>query len=520
MSPTEAAAKIRPVTAPSSLFAPAAVGPAETQRLSRVGVVDVGSNSVRLVIFDGAARSPAYFFNEKVLCGLGRGLAETGRLNPEGKVRARAALRRFQAISQDMGIAPLLAVATAAMRVAEDGPAFRQEIHDTIGLDLKVIDGAEEARLAAQGVLLGWPEASGLVCDIGGSSMELARVQAGDIGWRRTSPLGPLELAKLGPNPDQLADRIDAELKAMRAEMPDLPRRMFLVGGSWRAIAKLDMQRRAYPLKVLHEYRLDAENLAATLDLVDARAEDIAGLRKGTGVSTDRMTLVPLAAQVLRGVQRVLAPSEIFVSSYGLREGLLYESMPPALRSADPLIEACRYAEARGARLPGFGRTLFEFLAPLWPRAPLGELRLIKAACLLHDVSWRTHPDYRAEVCFDYATRANLGGMSHHERVFLGLALMHRYKSGRESANITAMRDLIPPERARAAEMLGRAMRFGAMFTVGKAGAMGRLEWDSANRRLTLHLSGDTEVLFGEVAQGRFAALAKALEAEPQVVQI
>src|SRR5690606_25090129 len=125
--------------------------------LSRVGVVDVGSNSVRMVVFDGAARSPAYFFNEKVMAGLGAGMGETGRLSPEGRRRALAAMIRFQRLAEGMDATPLTVVATAAVREAEDGPEFRAEVMAATGLRMWVVDGREEARLSAQGVLLGWP---------------------------------------------------------------------------------------------------------------------------------------------------------------------------------------------------------------------------------------------------------------------------------------------------------------------------------------------------------------------------
>jgi exopolyphosphatase / guanosine-5'-triphosphate,3'-diphosphate pyrophosphatase len=141
------------------------------------------------------------------------------------------------------------------------------------------------------------------------------------------------------------------------------------------------------------------------------------------------MELVPLACEVLRELVTIFKPREIDVSSYGIREGLLYEQMPEKLRARDPLIEAARMAEATSARMPGFGKKLFAFLAPVQGRLPNERLRLIKAACLLHDTTWRAHPDYRAEVCFDNATRANLGGLDHPGRVFLGLALLHRYKN-------------------------------------------------------------------------------------------
>ncbi len=159
--------------------------------LSRVGVVDVGSNSVRMVVFDGAARSPAYFYNEKIMCGLGKGLAETGHLNPEGRRRAIVALRRFALLARGMGIDPLTVVATAATREALDGPDFQAEVTRETGLRLHVIDGDEEARLSAQGVLLGWPDARGVVCDIGGNSMELARIGGGKVGKRVSTRWAP-----------------------------------------------------------------------------------------------------------------------------------------------------------------------------------------------------------------------------------------------------------------------------------------------------------------------------------------
>ncbi|MGR3491100.1 MAG: Ppx/GppA phosphatase family protein, partial [Shimia sp.] len=157
------------------------------RNLKRVGVIDVGSNSIRLVIFDGAARSPAYFFNEKVMAGLGVGLGETGHLNPEGRKRGLDALARFAAVARAAEVSHISTVATAAVREASDGPAFVKEVEEQTGLKLWVIDGREEARLSAQGVLLGWPGSYGLICDIGGSSMELAEIREGRVGKRATS---------------------------------------------------------------------------------------------------------------------------------------------------------------------------------------------------------------------------------------------------------------------------------------------------------------------------------------------
>lgn len=483
--------------------------------LARVGVVDVGSNSVRLVVFDGAARSPAYFYNEKIMCALGAGLSETGRLNPEGRARALAALSRFQLLARGMDLPPLTVVATAAVRDAEDGADFCAEVERETGLKIWVIDGEEEARLSAQGVLLGWPGSYGLVCDIGGSSMELAEIHDGAVGNRVTSPLGPLKLRDVPGGRRGRKAHIKAVIEELHDRLGPQRDRLFLVGGSWRAIAKVDMARRNYPLKVLHEYRMTAQSVRETAAFIEAHDTD--ALKSLCGISAARAALVPYAIDVLVRLVRSFKPKDIAISSYGIREGLLYEQMPQALRDRDPLIEACYFAEAKDARLPGFGKTLFNFVMPLFAAAPPARVRLIKAACLLHDVSWRAHPDYRAEVCFDNATRANLGGLKHSERIFLGLALLHRYKNKREGNAFEALYDLLDAKSQKQAEVLGKAMRFGAMLWMQKDAPMGRLNWFPKKRRLELVLPRDAAPLFGEVAQARFQSLANALEAETAV---
>jgi len=477
--------------------------------LERVGVIDVGSNSVRMVVFDGAARSPAYFFNEKILCGLGRGMTETGQLHPEGRQRALSAIRRFALLAREMHLTSLTMAATAAVREAEDGPDFKAEIEAATGLEMQVIDGTEEARLSAQGVLLGWPGARGLVCDIGGSSMELAEIGDNTVGRRASTPLGPFRLQQVPGGKKGLRDHINKVLTDLRDEIGTDHKALYLVGGSWRALARLDMERRGYPLTVLHEYAMTPKSIRKTIDWLEG--QDMKKLRDRTGISPERILLVPLATVVLRQILTIFRPREIHVSSYGIREGLLFEQMPDALRARDPLIEACRHAEAASARLPGFGRRLFQFLMPLYRNAAPERLRLIKAACLLHDVNWRAHPDYRAESCFDTATRANLGGLDHKGRVFLGLALMNRYKNSGTDSRLTPLLKLLDEADIRQAVMLGRAMRFGAMFSIGGPDAAGELRYFPKKKLLEMILMPEMRDLFGEVAQQRFASLAKTL---------
>ncbi len=493
-------------------------GPAETgvhERLKRVGVIDVGSNSVRLVVFDGAARSPAYFYNEKILCGLGRDLRKTGRLNPEGKVRALAALERFSELVGVFDIRSVKTVATAAVREATDGVEFCTEARMRTGLDIMVAGGHEEARLSAQGVLLGWPDADGFVCDMGGASMEIAEVRDGSVGRVESMPLGSLTIRDDDSRNGRTGHDLVQRIQELRSRFPGHSPRLFLVGGSFRAIARLDMEYRGYPLKVLHEYRMSAAGLNTTLSRIrSGRPEDFA---VAPSISPGRLEHVPGAARVLSILVNVFEPEEIAISGYGIREGLLYESLPESLRRRDPLIEVCRAMETSSARFPGFGEHLARWVRPLFPEAGSGRRRLILAACLLHDVTWRAHPDYRAEVCLDNATRANLGGLDHTGRIFIGMSLFHRYSKSVDPSGYRALSEFLSPEERQNAKKLGRAMRLGALLGGATTDQMGVLGIDSGH--VKLDFEGRGQGIFGEAIQRRLDALARAVGKEP-VVQL
>ena len=449
------------------------------------------------------------------MCALGAGLAETGKLNPSGRIRALSALRRFCTIAKGIGLPDLTAVATAAVREARDGPEFAAQVLQETGLKIHVVDGPEEARLSAQGVLLGWPGSYGLVCDIGGASMELAEISDGKVGQRLTSPLGPLKLVNIPGGKRGRKAFITQTLDQLREKMGPQSDRLFLVGGSWRAIARIDMHRRGYPLHVMHEYRMTARDIKETAKYIDEC--DLERLRAEIRITLGRMTLVPIASQILKGIVKRFKPHDIAVSSYGIREGMLYEQMPQNMRDRDPLIESCHFAERKDARLPGFGMRLHKFISPLFLNNNPNRARLVRAACLLHDVSWRAHPDFRAEVCFEYATRANLGGLSHDERVFLGLALLHRYRNKRDGTRFEELYSLLPDEGRKEAEVLGKAMRLGAMLWANPDDETATLQWDAKKKRLSLILTAEASPLFGEVAEARLESLATALNATTHV---
>ncbi|HTZ37541.1 MAG TPA: Ppx/GppA family phosphatase, partial [Stellaceae bacterium] len=427
--------------------------------LDRIAVIDIGSNSLRLVVFERLGATLLPLLNEKVMCGLGRGIARTGRLNREGVELAHANLQRFVALARALRVDHLAGIATAAVRDASDGAAFAAEVERQCGLPVRIIDGAEEARLSAAGVLAGIPGADGVVGDLGGGSVELVRIgDAGrsPIGEGVSLPLGPLRLAEFGDRPRDVLDAITrsvGEAKLLRAASG---KTLFLVGGAWRAIARLHMEQARYPLHIIHQYTVHRRSAEAFLEIVAGMSRR--SLERITTVNRKRLELVPLAALILRQLIAAAAPERIMFSAYGLREGYAYGLLPDE-PEADPLIAACKGVAA--SQSPGRvdGERLARWTAPVFGSLPAAAPRLHRAACWLSDIAWTEHPDYRAEQAFSRSLRMPIGPINHQERVFIASALHARYGGAPDDPIKAPTRTLLDDAEATEARNLGLALR-------------------------------------------------------------
>lgn len=484
----------------------------------RYGVIDIGSNSIRLVVFHGLGRAPLPLFNEKIMCGLGRGLHDTGRLSPEGVGLVLANLERFGVLLRAMEVGTFDAIATAAVRDAADGCAFVAEVERRCGFRVRVLSGAEEAEMAALGVLSGAPGADGAVGDLGGGSLELVRLVDGEIAERATLPLGPLHLAAAaGGDRKRARGIVDAAL----AELPWLGkmrgRAFYAVGGNWRALARAHMAQVGYPLGVIHHYRLRRGALARMAGLLARQSRgSLAGIG---GVPGRRLDLLPLAALVMERVLAAAAPREVVFSALGLREGLAFARLEERLRGEDPLLCAARGMAARSARFPGCGAELFGWTRALFPDEAPPARRLRHAACLLGDIGWRTHPDYRAAHAGAEVLHASALGASHEERVFLSLAVFGRYTSRETTGELRAVERLLDEEAVRRARVTGLAIRLGATLSGGVPGVLCRFALRPAPRAgaLRLECSAGDRNLLGEVVLRRFETLARLMGLAPEL---
>ncbi|MEO6341114.1 MAG: Ppx/GppA phosphatase family protein [Caulobacteraceae bacterium] len=484
-----------------------------------VAVVDVGSNSVRLVLYRVEGRAIWSVFNEKVLAGLGRDLPRTGRLSREGVVAALGALRRFQTVLEGSPPDQIFATATAAVREAADGPAFIERVRKEIGLDIRILSGADEARLSALGVLAGQADASGVAGDLGGSSLELIRLDNGAPHAGVTLPLGPFALgAPKDLDHDAVRRACAAALAPVAADFRC--REFHAVGGAWRNIALLHMSMSHYPLRIVHQYEMYAREAYEAAHFIAQQSRH--SLARIEGLSKKRLETLPYSAVVLEALIEHLQIERIVVSAFGLREGLIFEAMAPEIAAIDPLIGSCAAMGSRYGVSEDLGAALETWLAPMWrgldPVFKGRDAIMTRAACELSDIGARLHPDHRAELAFNQVLRAPIPGQSHAERAFLAVATHARYTS-REAAEVQdAVARLLSPERMRRARALGAAMRLGADLAARRPALLPRSTLATAKGAVVLTVEADAaDLLLGEQTTKRLETLGKSLDMETKI---
>jgi exopolyphosphatase / guanosine-5'-triphosphate,3'-diphosphate pyrophosphatase len=483
-----------------------------------VGVIDIGSNSVRLVVYEGLTRSPTPIFNEKVLAGLGREVQSTGLLAQDAVDNALAALRRFRTLCDRIEVPNLWVIATAACRDASNGKAFVEEAQRICGTKIEVISGKREAELSALGVVSGFHKPDGLVGDLGGGSLELTDIRGHRVHTGVTLPLGGLALQDVSKKSLKRAEKLVRKaLGETRLLEGGKGRSFYAIGGTWRALARLHMWQHGYPLHVMHGYVIPAKeafDFSGLVHRVDAET-----LSQIEVVADARRPLLSYAALVLEHLIAAARPKDIVISALGVREGLLYSMLDAEERRKDPLIAAAQELNVLRSRSPAHGQELIiwtdRFMASTGLEETAEERRLRHAACFLADIGWRAHPDYRGEQSLNIIANAAFVGIDHPGRAYLALAVFFRHVGLIDEELSPRLRELASTRVLDRARVLGAALRVAYLVSASTTGVLQKTPMAVERGRLVLRFENGLKTLAGERVFVRLRQLARLIGRDP-----
>lgn len=481
-----------------------------------MAVIDIGSNSVRQVIYEGLSRAPSVLFNEKILCGLGKEVARSGRMDDAAVVRAQDAVKRFVALGKQVDVQNTHVLATAAARDAENGDAFVENIENIVGKPVTVLTGEMEAEYAALGIRAGFHKPEGIAGDLGGGSLELIGVNASQ-GAGISLPLGGLKLREASNADIPTASRIVKQaLKNAKIDWPKGERNFYAVGGTWRSLARLHMVKSKYSISVIHHYAVERDELLRFCKKVAKNDPNkIKGIEE---ISKSRRGLIPYGAVVMAEILTRFKPDQVIMSGTGLREGYLYSQLSGREKRRDCLLEAARELSILRARSPEHCEELTHWTSQAFETLGIEETEDEKryriASCYLADIAWRAQSDYRAEQSLGIISNAGFGGIDHRGRAYLGLANYHRHRGLGSKVMAPANTVLATPRFVQRARYLAAIFRLLYLFSASISGVLPKLRLEARGEGFVLLVPESLSDLIGERPLYALGQLSRELETE------
>lgn len=477
-----------------------------------VAVLDIGSNSVRLVVYERHARALATLYNEKFACSLGRGLAETGRIAPENIERALTAMRRFALVARLMKVGKVHVLATSAVRESSNNKQFVAQIEEIMGEPVRVLSGEEEAHFAALGVVAGYPGFAGAVGDLGGGSLEVSTLVEGRDTLGETHPLGVIRLQDDSKGSATKARAIArGRLKQSGLLKAKSTKAFCAIGGTWRSLAKIHQVETGYPLHMVQHHTAPAAELYKLCEAIISAAAAGKAIPGADAVSNSRRELMPMGAAVMAEVIAIGDIEQVVFSALGVREGYLFSLLDPGEQAVDPLVQAAREISLLRSRSPAHADDLIDFSASLLEAFGLletaEEKRLREVACYLSDIGWRGHPDYRGEQSVDMVAYSALSGVDHPGRAFLAEVLAVRYMGLKHKSMSQSLMDLAGEASHQRARLIGALFRVAYPMSAAMPGVLSRCGFSMQNGILVLTLPPDLAFLGGEYLMGRLQQL-------------
>jgi len=480
-----------------------------------VAVLDIGSNSVRLVVYERHARSLTPLYNEKSACALGRGIAASGRLADSNVKRALTAIQRFALVARLMRVGKVHILATSAVRDAANRDEFVSAVEAIMDAKVNVLSGEQEAHFAALGVVAGIPGFAGLVGDLGGGSLELSTINNGTDVDGETFELGVIRLQDDSDgSPAKAAEIVRERLKTSTLARRESGGDFAAIGGTWRSMAKLHQVLRDYPLHMVQHYVVPAADMIELCEEIVATGS-LKNYPGSDNVSSSRRDLVPFGAAVLGEVLKAGRFDNLVFSALGVREGYLYGLLDSREQQIDPLIQGAEELSVLRSRSPAHASDLVEFTGQYLAAAGISEtpeeMRLRTVACLLSDIGWRAHPDYRGQQSIEAVAYGSLTGVDHPSRAFLSHVISVRYGGLKTKGSQQSLLTLADPDATARARLIGALFRVAYPMSAAMPGILPRIRFAVEGNELVLGLPTDLAFLDGEHLRGRldqFASLA------------
>ena len=395
----------------------------------REAVIDLGSNSIRMLIYEDFEKSQIPIFNEKAVCSLGNSLELTGKLDPLGVQYSISVLERFKNILNNSKVNSVNIFATAAVRDAKDGPYFKSVVEKIFDNEIEVLTGEQEAERSALGVILGFEKVNGIVADLGGGSLELAKVKNGVIEKKASLPIGILRLFNRPKKKKskKISDIISENLSSVNWLKKTKVKNLYVVGGVWRTLLKADIFLKKYPLNVLHQYQLTGEDALSLCHRLDDKKK-LSSL-KVDQITKSRTNYVPIATNILKQLLLLTAPEKLLCSISGVREGTLITKSGYKLTEQDLLDNFIEYSAFRTGDYGENYLKYYNFIKDIFSDNENFPTRLLKPTCSLSNMDWGLGAYQKAELVFAQILNTPALSLSHSDRIKIALAGFWRHCS-------------------------------------------------------------------------------------------
>jgi exopolyphosphatase/guanosine-5'-triphosphate,3'-diphosphate pyrophosphatase len=272
------------------------------------------------------------------------------------------------------------------------------------------------------------------------------------------------------------------------------------------------MEQVGHPLHIIHQYAIDALHAVEFAQLLSRQSP--ASL-EGASISRRRVEALPYAALFIERLLKRARPRDLVFSAFGLREGILYDLLPPERRAEDPLLAACAAMAEDGGRF-GDSESLLAWARPLAPSSP-GLRRLADAVCLLSDIGWLEHPDYRGEQAYLRAMRLPFPGIDHPGRAFVALALYLRYGGRPDDVVANPSHALLDEEAFRQAVSFGLTLRLAYALCGGALSLLDGSSLVCETGRVVLKIPTESADLKVDAVERRLEALARSLDMTAEI---